>query len=300
LRHFGDHRFRRHQQAGNGGRILQRRAHDLGRIDDARRNHVDVFIGLSVEAVGLRGVLGDLADHDRAFATGVDNDLTDRRLERLEDDVDAGLLVGVVALQLGDRSLGAQQRDAAAGNDALFDRRAGGVERVVNAVLLLLDLDLGRAADADYRNAAGELGQTLLELLTVVVRGGLLDLRLDLRHAALDVLLGAAAVDDRGVLLLDADALGLAEHLQCDVFELDAEVFGDHLAAGEDGDVFEHRLATIAEARRLDSRHFQAAAQLVDDESGERFAFNVLGDDDERLAALHHGLKHRKHRLQRG
>jgi hypothetical protein len=52
-----------------------------------------------------------------------------------------------------------EQRDAAAGHDALLDRGAGGVQRVVDAVLLLLHLDLGRAADADDRDAAGELGQ---------------------------------------------------------------------------------------------------------------------------------------------
>ena len=95
-------------------------------------------------------------------------------------------------LSFDDSRLGAQQRHAAAGHHAFFNRRAGGVERVVHAVLLLLDLDLGRAADADHRDAARELGETLLQLLTVVVGGGLLDLRLDLRDAALDVVLGAA------------------------------------------------------------------------------------------------------------
>ena len=133
----------------------------------------------------------DLADDDRAFHARVLGDLPDRRFERLQHDADAGLLVGVLALELGDRALGAQQRDAAARHDALLDRRAGGVERVVDAILLLLDLDLGRAADADHRDAAGELGQPLLQLLLVVVGGGLLDLRLDLGDAALDVLLGA-------------------------------------------------------------------------------------------------------------
>jgi hypothetical protein len=44
-----------------------------------------------------------------------------------------------------------------------------------------------RTADADHRDAARELGQTLLQLLAVVVRGSLLDLRLDLADAALDV-----------------------------------------------------------------------------------------------------------------
>ena len=98
---------------------------------------------------------------------------------------------------------GAQQSDAAAGNDAFLDRGAGRVQRVVDAVLALLHLDLGRAADADHRDAAGQLGQTLLQLLAVVVRGGLLDLRRIWRDAALDVLLRAGAVDDRGVFLGD-------------------------------------------------------------------------------------------------
>ena len=60
-----------------------------------------------------------------------------------------------------------------------------------------------------------------------------------------------------------------------------------------------HRLATIAEARSLHGRDLEAAAQLVDDERRESFAFNVLGDDDERLAGLHHGFENRQHRLQR-
>src|SRR5256712_187496 len=157
----------------------------------------------------------------------------------------------------------------AAGNDTLFDRGAGRVHRVVDPVLLLLDFDLGRAADPDHRDAAGELSQPLLQFLTVVVGGRLLDLLPDLSAAALDVGLLAGAVDDRRVLLLDAHLLGLPEHLGRDVLELDAEVFADHLAAGQDRDVFEHRLPTIAEAGRLDRSHLEPAAQLVDDERRE-------------------------------
>ena len=65
-----------------------------------------------------------------------------------------------------------------------------------------------------------------------------------------------------------------------DVLELDAEVLGDHRAAGQDRDVFEHRLAAIAEARRLDRRDLEAAAQLVDDQGRQRLALDVLGDDE--------------------
>src|SRR5205814_7739976 len=91
---------------------------------------------------------------------------------------------------------GAQQGDAAARYDAFFNSRTGRMHRVINAILALLHLDLGRAADADHRDAARELGQTLLQLLTVVVRGSFLDLRLDLVDARFDVGLLAGTADD--------------------------------------------------------------------------------------------------------
>ena len=184
------------------------------------------------------------------------------------------------------------ESNATAGDDALFDGRAGRLEGVLDAVLLLLELGLGRSADLDDRDAAGELGQTLLELLLVEVGVGVLDLGLDLVDAGLDVLLLAGAVDDRGVVLGDLDGLGAAEHVERDVLELEPELLHDGLAAGDDGDVLEHALAAVAEARRLDRDARERAAQLVDDEGGERLALDVLGDDEELLAGLHDLLEH--------
>ena len=117
---------------------------------------------------------------------------------------------------------------------------------------------------------------------------------------AFDVLLLAGAVDDGRRLLGDRHLLGAAEHVERDVFKLDAEIFGDELPAGHDRDVLEHRLAAIAEARRLDGRDLQAATQLVDDKSGKRLAFDVLGDDEERTRRLHDSLQQRQHGLQVG
>jgi hypothetical protein len=79
--------------------------------------------------------------------------------------------------------------------------------------------------------------------------------------------------------------LARAEVLDREVLELEAEVLGDRLAAGEDRDVLEHRLAAIAEARGLDGGDLERAAELVDDEGRERLAVDVLGDDQERRPA---------------
>src|SRR5208282_3582413 len=240
------------------------------------------------------------ADDDRAVRAGVFGDLPGRIQQRLLDDVDADLLVAVRRLQVLEGARGIEQGRTAAGDDTLLDRGARRVHRVVDPVLLLLYLDLGRAADPDHRDPAGELGKPLLQLLAVIIRGRLLDLLTDLRAAALDVVLLAGPVDDRRVLLLDPQLLGLAQHVERHVFELDAEVLADHLAAGQDGDVLEHGLAAITKTGRLDRRHLETAAQLVDDEGGKRLALDVLGYDQQRLAALHHRLEHRQHRLQAG
>src|SRR5438105_2822630 len=137
---------------------------------------------------------------------------------------------------------------AAAGEDALLDSRTRRVERVLDARLLLLHLDLGRRAHVELRDAARELGETLLELLPVVVGGRLGDLVADRLDPRLDRLLVALAAHDRRVVLVDDDAVGAAEVGGREALEVDPEVLEDRLAAREDRDVLEHRLAAVAEA----------------------------------------------------
>src|SRR6185503_3252284 len=178
----------------------------------------------------------DLVHHDRAFHAAVLRDLTQRLLDRAADDVDAELLLRR-DLELLERRQRADERHAAARDDALFDGRARRVQRVLDASLLLLHLGLGGRADLDDRDAADELRQPLLQLLAIVVARGLLDLRANLLHARLDVGLLARALDDGRVVLVDGDALGAPEVLQRHVLELEPEVFRDRLPAGETRDV---------------------------------------------------------------
>src|SRR6266849_7824967 len=298
LRHFGHHGFGGDQQRRDRGRVLDRHTHDFGRVDDALGDQVDVFARLRVDAIGVLIFLEDLADDDGAVLARVDRDLAGWIRQRLTDDLDAGLLVVVLGAKPLEVLGGTEQGDAAARHDAFFHRRTGRMHRVINAILALPDLDLGRAADADHRDAACKLGQTLLQLLTVVVRGSFLDLRLDLIDPRFDVGLLAGAADDGGVLLVDHHLLGATEHGERDVLHLDAEIFRNRLTAGQNREVLQHGLAAIAEARSLDGRDLQTAAQTVDDEGGKSFAFDVFGDYHERLAALHHGFQQRKQFIQ--
>ena len=57
------------------------------------------------------------------------------------------------------------------------------------------------------------------------------------------------------------------------------------------GDVFEHALAAIAKAGRLDGDDVDRAADLVEDERCERLGLNVLSDDEQRPVGLHHAVE---------
>jgi hypothetical protein len=100
-------------------------------------------------------------------------------LEGPADDERPGRLV-TGQVDLGQGSWTRSRVHAAAGDDALLHRRAGVGDGVLDAVLLLLELDLGGRPDLDHANAPGQLGQPLLELLAVVVGVGVLDLGPDL------------------------------------------------------------------------------------------------------------------------
>ena len=271
------------EHAGDRGGVLQGHTGHLGGVDDAALEQVLVFLGAGIVAVVTLAVL-HLVDDDAAFQAGVLDNHAEGLLDGATDDLDAELLVLVLGLHGLELLGGADKSGAATGDDTLFDSCAGGVQGIVEAVFLLLHLHLGGCADVDDCHAAGQLGQTLLQFLAVVVTGGLLNLGFDLTHAGLDGVAVALAADDGGVVLVDADLLALAEHAEVGVLEFVAFLLADDGATGEDGDVFEHLLAAVAEAGGLDGGNLQAAAQAVDHEGSQSLALDVLSDDEERTA----------------
>src|SRR5262249_16350577 len=148
--------------------------------------------------------------------TGVEGNPLQRLLECTTNDLRARRLI-TLELQRVDRGTSPQQRGATAGHDTLFDRGTRRRERVFDAVLLFLELDLGGRADANDGDAARQFRQTLLELLAIPVGIGVFDLALDLRDAALDVGFSTRALDDGRVVLRHRDLAGPAEHVDRNV-----------------------------------------------------------------------------------
>src|SRR5262249_55653031 len=119
------------------------------------------------------------------------------------------------------------------------------------------------------------------------------DLIANLLDASLDLVRLATALHDRGVVLVNLDLLGAAQVLEPQVFELQPQVLADQRAARQYRDIAQHSLAAIAEARRLDGADVEDAAQLVDDQSGQGLALDILGYDQQRLARLARLLQQR-------
>ena len=295
---IGNHAVGREEETRDGSRVLESRARNLSRVDDTSLEEVAVLAGADVVAVRA-GRLLNVGDDESRFLTGVVDKLTKRSFDSAADDRRADLLVAF-ELESLDGLLSAEVSDAAARNDTLFNRSAGSVESVIDAILLLLHRGLGSSTDLDERDTAGELSEALLKLLAIVVGGSLLDLLLDELNAGLDISALAEPLDDRRIVLVDDDLLGAAEHIDRDGLELDADILSDELAASKDGDILEDGFAAVAEAGSLDGADLEGAAELVDDESRESFALDILGDDHKGTAGLGDALEERKHILEVG
>jgi hypothetical protein len=95
------------------------------------------------------------------------------------------------------------------------------MERVFHSCFFLFHLGLCICADIDHRHSSDDLCEPLLEFFLVIIRGGLIDLGLDLFYSALDLCRIPRAFNDGRVLFVNSDLLGLSKVGQLDVLELD-------------------------------------------------------------------------------
>src|SRR5438552_5341815 len=201
-----DHdRVRREHERPDAGGVLQGAARDLGGIEDPGGGQILVLAGPGVEPDPAARATDALHD-DPALDAGVLRDLVRRALEGIAHDVAPH---GLVArdIERPRRGLGAQQRDAAAGNHALLDCRARGRERVLDPRLALRHRQRGRSADADHGHTVRELSESLAQPLALVIGIRLLELPPDAGDARADLVRAPAALEQRCGLAIDAHAL---------------------------------------------------------------------------------------------
>src|SRR5699024_2526610 len=177
------------------------------------------------------------------------------------------------------------------GNNALFNRSLRVTDCVLNTVLALLELDLSCSANLEDCYAAGELSQALLQLLTVVIGVGVVDLSADLLDAAVDLLLGASSLNDGGLVLGYNNLACLTQQWQVSGLQGQAYLFGNNLATGQDCHILQGCLAAVAEAWRLNRNGLEGATDLVNNQSRQGLALNIFSDNQQWLARLHNLLQ---------
>lgn len=104
------------------------------------------------------------------------------------------------------------------------------------------------------------------------------------------VLIAVAIQDDR-IFFGDLDPACGSKHRLIAVLEGDSNFLGDDCRSGEDGDVVEDGLSVVSEGRSLDCSHTDAVLHLVEDETGEGLALNVIGDNQKWALLLHGSLE---------
>ena len=161
------------------------------------------------------------------------------------------------------------------------------MQSILNPGLLLLQFCFGPRPDVNLSHTAGQFGQTLLQLLSVVIGIGGSNLSANLLDTSLDLGGGSSALHDGALVGTDHDLFGPAKSSNFDFLKLHAKIFHHGFTAGQHGDVLEHCFAAIAVSRRLDGRDLQHTTQLVDDQRRQGFTGDVFRDDQERLLGLH-------------
>merc|ERR1719387_2321951 len=87
--------LRRQDKPSNGSRVLKSRQRDLRRIHDPRIKEIAVLEVRRVEAVP-EVLINNFREDDLALDTAILRNLTDRRRERVEDDLRASFFVLVL------------------------------------------------------------------------------------------------------------------------------------------------------------------------------------------------------------
>ena len=116
-------------------------------------------------------------------------------------------------------------------------------------MFLLFELNFGGGTYFQNGHPTGELRQTLLELLPVVVGVSVVDLVLNLFNATSYISFVTSTFDDGGFIFCHNDAARSAKKVKCCVFELESDVFANDLTSGQDSHVLKHCFAAITKAR---------------------------------------------------
>src|SRR6056297_1899947 len=287
------HAFGAQEHSCNGSSIFKRNARHFGRIDHTGFMEVLILLGAGIVPVVVFTVL-DLADNHGSFHACILYNLANRLLEGTPYNGDTGTFVFVVPLKILQRLNSADIGNAATGNDPFFNSSSGGTESIIEPVFFLFHLHFGSSSDINHSHTTCQFGKAFLQLLTVIVRGRILDLLTNLVDPCFDHLLITGTVYNRGVLLINGDLLGITQHIDGGAFQFQSFLFRNHGTSGKDGDILEHLFPAVTETGCFHSGDLQRSTQLVHYQGSQCFTVHILGDDQQRATVLGSSFQDRK------
>ena len=123
----------------------------------------------------------------------------------------------------------AQQTQAASRNNAFGDRGFRRTDRVLQCLFAAFKFRFRRRANANYRDAAGELCYALFKFLAVVIGCRLFELLAKVLAAGLDSFFASRAADDRRCVFIDHDPLSPPQVVERDGLKLLTQFLGQVL-----------------------------------------------------------------------
>ena len=186
---------------------MQSGSHDHCRVDYTIFHQVDVLAGVGVEAFVLAFHVANAVHNNGSIVACVFGDAAEWVLQHVGDNAGTGIFVAFQT-EFAECFAGSDQSDAAAWYDAFFQCGGCCALGVFQQIFPLLHFSFGDGTNVDLSHAAGQLGQTFLKFLTIVIAIGVFDLATDLVRAILNRLLVATAGNDDCLVGRDANFLG--------------------------------------------------------------------------------------------
>src|SRR5258708_20540307 len=198
---IGDECIGGEEHTGYTTSILQGRACHLHRINDTCFEHIHVLALEHIKAVPT-APCAYIADRNPSIAPTILSNLAQRLLKRASQDVHARLLVARCTLYLIQCRGCMNQHRATTCYDAFLNSGTCSGKSILYAMLLLFEFYFGCSAHFNHAHATGQLGQSLLQLLAIIVARGLFNQGTHLSHARLNSLFTTSTLHDCcGVLI---------------------------------------------------------------------------------------------------
>ena len=189
-------------------------------------------------------------------------------------------------LEFIERSCTAKQSNATTRNNSFFDGGSCCSQRIIDEIFAFLHFRFGVGTNTNLSNSTSQLCQSFLKFFAIVLAICFRDFLSNHRHTTVNISLLTSPLNDSRVLGINTNFFSYTKISELDTFELDAQVLENSLRIGQDGNIFQHRLAAVSVTWSLDRTDLQNPSHLINNESGQRLTLDILGNNQQREAGL--------------